>query len=152
MKVSPNNSGSEREEKFNLSFSPGDVISFLTSRTYRRKRKKSEQTRAWKQFQAAISKNDKSAVAAMIQFPFEASIISDDSLTKSKQKRILSKITREFLPLRDANKSLAGKSCRRPAKTNSILKCQKTAVIRFSLFAKSAARINLSARWQPGKK
>lgn len=37
--------------------------------------RKSEQTRAWKQFQTAVARSDKMAVAAMIKFPFEASIV-----------------------------------------------------------------------------
>ena len=40
--------------------------------------RKSEQTRAWKRFQTAIARSDKTAVAAMIKFPFEASIIDSE--------------------------------------------------------------------------
>lgn len=36
--------------------------------------RKSEQAKAWKKFQAAVAKNDKAAVAALLKYPFEASI------------------------------------------------------------------------------
>ena len=40
--------------------------------------RKSAQTKAWKQFQTAVARGDKQAVAAMIEkFPFEASIIGE---------------------------------------------------------------------------
>ena len=37
--------------------------------------RKSEQAQAWKQFQTAVARSDKMAVAAMIKFPFEAPIV-----------------------------------------------------------------------------
>jgi len=40
--------------------------------------RKSEQTRAWKRFQTAIVRSDKTAVAAMIKFPIEASIVESE--------------------------------------------------------------------------
>ena len=48
--------------------------------------RKSEQTKAWKQFQTAIIRNDKTAVAAMIEFPFEASIIGSELDHKTATK------------------------------------------------------------------
>ena len=61
-------------KKFKFSILAAMLIFAFNAATVAAQTKKSEQARAWKQFQAAISKNDKTAVAAMITFPFEASI------------------------------------------------------------------------------
>ncbi len=41
--------------------------------------KKTEQAKAWKNFQTVIANNDKRAVASMIEFPLEASIVGKKS-------------------------------------------------------------------------
>lgn len=48
--------------------------------------RKSEQTKVWKKFQTAIARNDKTAVAAFIKFPFEASIIGNQFDYKIESK------------------------------------------------------------------
>jgi hypothetical protein len=65
-------------KKFNFSILAAMLIFVFQVAPVSAQTEKSEQTRAWKQFQAAISKNDKSAVAAMIKFPFEASIVGGE--------------------------------------------------------------------------
>jgi len=40
--------------------------------------KQTEQAKAWKTFQTAIAENDKHKVAALVQFPFEASIAPEN--------------------------------------------------------------------------
>jgi len=40
--------------------------------------RKSEQSKAWKKFQTAIARNDKAAVAAMLKYPLEGSILNSD--------------------------------------------------------------------------
>ena len=50
----------------------GVVLAFSANAQTR----KSEQSKAWKKFQTAIAKNDRSAVAAMLKYPFEGSILN----------------------------------------------------------------------------
>ena len=64
--------------------------------------RKSEQTKAWKQFQTAIAKSDKTAVAAMIEkFPFEGSIIGEKlNFTVASKADFIKNYARIFTPAR----------------------------------------------------
>lgn len=73
-------------KKFNLSILAAILFFVFNVADVSAQTKKSEQARAWKQFQAAISKNDKPAVAAMIKFPFEASIVGSEVNYKVETK------------------------------------------------------------------
>ena len=65
-------------KKFNLSILVALLIFVFSVTDLSAQTRKSEQTKAWKQFQTAIAKSDKTVVAEMIEFPFEASIAGSE--------------------------------------------------------------------------
>jgi len=73
-------------KKFNLSILAAMLIFVFSVADLSAQTRKSEQTKAWKQFQTVIARNDKKAVAAMIEFPFEASIVGSELDNKIETK------------------------------------------------------------------
>ncbi|MBA2735610.1 MAG: hypothetical protein H0U50_02365 [Pyrinomonadaceae bacterium] len=73
-------------KKFNLSILAAMLVFVFSVMDLSAQTRKSEQTKAWKQFQTAIARSDKTAVAVMIKFPFEASIVGSNLDYKIEMK------------------------------------------------------------------
>lgn len=65
-------------KKFNLPILAALLVFVFSIVDASAQTRKSEQTKAWKQFQTAIANSNKTAVAEMIEFPFEASIVGSE--------------------------------------------------------------------------